>query len=255
MNKLPTAYFISHNGLGDNITNIGAVTFLLRYYDTIHFLCKDIYEKNIEYLFVDKPVIPVPFDHKNEYGDIRRIMSNVTNCDIFVSGMHKEYVPTRITHPELLSYKRNDKNYTVHFSHIQSFYYGIGLDLSIYYEYFDIKSTPESIQYYEQIKEFKIIFIHSKSSTGEVNYNDVYETYKNNREYIMICANKNMYRADHPFYKIAGTYVNIPVAWYIDIIKNAELLFTIDSCFSCIIYPLMMTNKIARNKVSMNMRN
>lgn len=254
MNKLPTAYFISHNGLGDNITNIGAVTFLLNYYDTIHFLCKDIYEKNIEYIFADKPVIPVPFDSKNEFADIQRIMKTVTNCDVFVSGMINDYVQSRITHPALLSYKRNDKNYTVDFSHIQSFYYGIGLDLSIYYEYFDIKSTPDSRKYYDQIKNFKIIFIHSKSSTGEVNYNNVYEKYKNNNEYIMICANKNMYHVDHPFYKVAESYVNLPVAWYIDIIKKAELLFTINSCFSSIIYPLVKTNQIEQKKVSITLR-
>jgi hypothetical protein len=254
MNKFPTAYFISHNGLGDNITNIGAVRFLLGYYDTIHFLCKDIYQKNIEYLFSDKPVIPVPFDNKNEFADIQRIMKNVTGCDIFVSGMHKEYVQTRITHPELLSYKRNDKKYTVDFSHVRSFYYGIGLDLSIYYEYFDIKSTPDSRKYYDQIKNFKIIFIHSKSSTGEINYNDVYEKYKNNTEYIIICVNKNMYDTDHPYYKIADTYVNIPVAWYIDIIKKADMFYTIDSCFSCIIYPLVMTNQIEKNKVLIALR-
>lgn len=254
MIKLPGAYFISHNGLGDNITNIGAVRFLLRYYDRIYFLCKDIYEKNIEYLFADNSVIPVPFNIKNEFADIQRIMKNVTNCDIFVSGMHKEYIQTKITHPELLSYKRNDKKYTVDFSHIRSFYYGIGLDLSIYYEYFDIKSTPESIKYYDQIKSFKIIFIHSKSSTGEINFNDVYEKYKNNKEYLMICVNKNMYNNDHPFYKIAETYVNLPVAWYIDIIKKANLIYTINSCFSCIIYPLVMTNQIEKNKVSIVLR-
>ena len=89
MNKLPTAYFVSHNGLGDNITNSSAVNFLLQYYDTIHFLCKDIYVKNIEYLFENKPVIIVSFDNKNEFVEIEMILSEVTD-DIFVSGFHKE---------------------------------------------------------------------------------------------------------------------------------------------------------------------
>ena len=40
--KQKSAYFLSHNGLGDNITNIGAINFLLNYYETIYFLCKDI---------------------------------------------------------------------------------------------------------------------------------------------------------------------------------------------------------------------
>ena len=38
-----SAFFLSHNGIGDNITNIGAINFLLQYYNSIYFLCKDIY--------------------------------------------------------------------------------------------------------------------------------------------------------------------------------------------------------------------
>jgi len=255
MKKFPCAYFVSHNGLGDNITNIGAVHFLLQYYDTIYFICKDIYEENIKHLFLECSVVPVPVDANNEYNETKSIFDNVT-CDLFVSGgMHKSYLHKRITHPELLSHKQNDKNYMVHFEHIRSFYYDIGLDLSIYYEYFNIKSTPNSIAYYEKIKKYKIIFVHSKSSTGEIHYNNVYETYNNNPDYIIICANKNMYEPNHKLYAIADTYVNIYVAWYIDIIKQANLIYIINSCFSCIVYPLMMTNQISEDIVTITMRN
>jgi hypothetical protein len=253
MNKLPTAYFVSHNGLGDNITNIGAINFLLQYYESIHFLCKDIYEKNVEYLFENKPVIIVPFNSNNERNEIDRILNNV-RADIFVSGMHKQYIQNRITHPVLLSYKQNDKNYTIEFSHIRNFYYDIGLDLSIYYDFFDINSTDMSKKYYEELTDYKIIFIHSKASNREVKYDHIYEKYKNNNEYIIICANKNMYDKGHPFYEIAEKYVNIYVAWYIDIIKHAELLYMIDSCFSCIVYPLMITNRIPKTNVHFYLR-
>jgi len=254
MNKLPTAYFVSHNGLGDNITSIGAVNFLLQYYETVHFLCKDIHAKNIEYLFTNIPVVIVPFNSYNdEFNEIKDILNKVSG-DIFASGLHKQYIQNRITHPDVLTYKQTDKNYSVIFDHIRRFYYDIGLDLSIYCEYFDIKSTPTSYQYYEEIKDYKIIFIHSKASNHEVNYNYVYEQYKNNKDYIMICANTNMYDKDHTLYEIADKYVNIYLALYIDIIKNAELFYMIDSCFSCIIYPLMMTNRISKDKVHMTIR-
>jgi hypothetical protein len=249
MNKLPTAYFVSHNGLGDNITNSSAVNFLLQYYDTIHFLCKDIYVKNIEYLFENKPVIIVSFDNKNEFVEIEMILSEVTD-DIFVSGFHKEYVTKRITHPDLLQYKQNDKGFDVHYKHMREFYYDIGLDLSIYYEYFDIKSTDISKKYYESIKNYKIIFIHTKGTDRETNYDYIYEKYKNNKEYLVICTNKNMYDKDHEFYEIADKYVNLYVTWYIDIIKQAELFYMINSCFSCILYPLIMTNQISKDKVT-----
>lgn len=256
MNQTSSAYFVSHNGLGDNITNIGAINFLLQYYKTIHFLCKDIYATNVKYLFSNKPVVVVSFDSSNELNEIKRILHNVnTDSDILVSGMHKQYIQKRITHPGLLSYKKNDKNYSIDFIHIRNFYYDIGLDLSVYYDFFDINSSESSISYYDQVKKYKIIFIHSKASNHEVNYDDVYEKYKNNPEYIIICVNKNMYNINHELYELAGKYVNIFVGLYIDIIKNAELYYLIDSCFSSIVYPLMMTNRISKDKVTLYIRN
>lgn len=251
--KLPTAHFVSHNGLGDNITNIGAVNFLLKFYEKIHFLCKDIHANNVKQLFANKPVIIEPFESGNEVHEIKRILNDVSG-DIFASGMHKHYIKSRITHPRLLSYKQNNKNYTVEFAHIHEFYHDIGLDLSIYYEFFDINSTEMSKRCYEDVKKYKIIFIHSKASNHEVNYSHVYEKYKNNKEYIIVCANKNMYDETHEFHALANKYVNLCVAWYIDIIKNAELFYMIDSCFSCILYPLVMTNQISKDKFNLHVR-
>lgn len=253
MNKLPTAYFVSHNGLGDNITNIGAVRFLLNYYNTIYFLCKDIYHKNVEQLFTNMPVVAVPFYSNDEVSSIKEILKDVGG-DIFVSGMLRQYIKKRITHPDLLNYKKNDKHYTIEFDHIRNFYYDIGLDLSIYYEYFDINSCDMSNKYYDEIKEYKIIFIHSKSSNQEVNYDHVYEKYKDNKEYLIVCANKNMYKKDDPYYAIADKYVNLYVAWYIDIIKHAELFYMVDSCFSCIIIPFIQTNKIRKEGIHLYRR-
>ena len=253
ISKLEKAYFVSHNGLGDNITNISAVNFLLKYYETIYFLCKDIHSKNVKLLFSNKSVNIIPFNSNNEFVEIKTILNNVSD-DIFVSGCHKEYIKKRITHPDLLNYKQNDKNYKIEFNHISDFYYDIGLDLSIYNDYFDIESSEESIRYYNEIKNKKIIFIHSKASNHEVNYDYVYEKYKNNKKYIIICVNKNMYNENDEYYSIANKYVNIYLAWYIDIIKNAELYYVIDSCFSCILLPLINTNRILKDKVNLYVR-
>jgi hypothetical protein len=251
--KFAKAYFVSHNGLGDNITNIGAVNFLLKYYETIYFLCKDIHLKNVKDLFLNKSVNIIPFNSNNEFDEIKTILNNVID-DIFVSGCHTTYIKKKITHPDLLNYKQDDKNYNINFTHIYNFYYDIGLDLSIYYEYFDIESSKKSIKYYDKIKNKKIIFIHSKASNYEVNYDYVYEKYKDNKEYIIICANKNMYNENDEFYSLANKYVNINVALYIDIIKNSELYYVINSCFSCILLPLMNTNKILKEKVNLYVR-
>ena len=56
-NNSKTLYFCSHLGLGDNITNIGATRFLLQYYDTIYFFCKQQYKSNVQLLFIDEPRI------------------------------------------------------------------------------------------------------------------------------------------------------------------------------------------------------
>ena len=255
--KLEKAYFVSHNGLGDNITNIGSVRFLLKYYETVYFLCKDIYQTNVEQLFTNIPIVVVPFYSKDEFYSITKILQGVDvgGGDIFPSGCHQGYIKKRITHPDLLKYKQNDKHYTIEFSHIRNFYYDIGLDLSIYYEYFDINSSDMSKKYYDEIKEYKIIFIHSKSSNREVNYDHVYETYKDNKEYLIVCANKNMYKKDDPYYAIADKYVNLYVAWYIDIIKHAELYYLVDSCFSCIVLPFIQTNQIKKERVHLHVRN
>lgn len=239
------AYFLSHNGLGDNITNIGAVRFLLQYYDTIYFLCKDIYQENVRLLFQDKRVVIVPFNAHDEFNDCKRIFSNVNeNIDRFISGMHKNYLKSKITHPELLSYKKN-KEFTIKYRHIANFYNDIGLDLSVYVHCFDILSNDISRKYYDDIKQYKIVFLHTKGSNRNIHLNHIVELYHNNDEYILICPNQNMYDVHHPKYTIANIYCqNIPVAYFIDIIKHTHIFHVIDSCFSCIINPLRLAKKI-----------
>ena len=240
------AYFLSHSGLGDNITCISAIKFLLQYYDVIFFLCKDIYEDNVKLLFNNMSVIVVPFDSKNEINACTAIINNIsdTNTDLLISGDHTKYIKTKITHPELLKYKQNDKHYHVKYEHIRTFYYDIGLDLSIYMEYFDIESNRFSKQLYENVKKYKIVFIHTKSGTGDINIDNIINFYKNNEEFIVICANNNVYNMSHSKYNLAESCVNIPITYYIDIIKNAAAIHVINSCFSCIIYPLITTKKI-----------
>jgi len=256
--KQESAVLFSHLGLGDNINNIGAVNFLSKYYNTINFLCKDIYVENVNLLFQDKIInkniilIPVKSDNTIEY--CRKIISDfMTNnsTDIFISG--REYTPdlrSRISHPNLLKYVQNDLGYTIKWSHIHDFYYDIGLDLSIYYNYFNIDSTKESKEYFENIKKYKIIFLHTKASNHEILLNDVIDKYINNLEAILICANKNIYPIDHNHHELANKYVDILVPYYIDIIYNASEIHVIDSCFSCIVHPLNVTKKLAAHSVN-----
>jgi hypothetical protein len=253
--KQKAAIFLSHNGLGDNITNIGSVRFLLNYYTTIFFLCKQQYQENLNLLFNNDSVVTIPIMASNETiekQNCKMIINNIKSedIDIFICGKgHTSYLTSRITHPQLLSYQQDNKGFTCDYSHIHEFYYDIGLDFSIYFNYFNIPSSESSLQYYQEIKKYSIVFLHTKASNREINLDSIIKKYYNDDKYIIICANKNVYSLDHKYYSIAEKYVNIYVAYYIDIIKHAEIIQIIDSCFSCIVYPLMKKKLLRASEI------
>ena len=248
------AYLLSHNGLGDNITMIGAINFLLKYYANIYFLCKDTNTKNIKAFFPNKPVHIVAYPEIREFTQpteiIEHAATNPTN-DIFVCGFAHKHIAKyrRVQNPKFLEYKPDDKNYSIkpQWQHIPSFYRDIGMDLSVYYEYFDIPSpsTNQSIQTYPNI-----IFVHTKFSKGEITIDLQIDQ---DKDTIIICANKNIYPENHPKYELANKYVDAPITSYTDIIKNATEIHVVDSCFSSIVYPLQQMNRLkAKNIVIYN---
>jgi hypothetical protein len=254
MEKLPKAYFLSHNGLGDNITSIGAINFLSQYYDVIYFLCKDIYESNVKLLFENnKCVVVLPVDNKNEFNRCKEILDNAhkqdENVNIFVCGCHTIYAKSIITHPELINYQKT-KKYETDYIHINKFYDDINLDLTIYYEYFDIESSEISKELYKNIENYNIIFMHTKSSTHDINLHDIIDKFINDDTYLIICANKNVYSEDDLKYNSANKFVNIPLQHYIDTIKNSKEIHVVNSCFSCIVYPLYKTNRLPDSNVN-----
>lgn len=231
------AYVLSHNGLGDNISMIGAVKFLLQYYVKIYFICKTKYESNVRLFFNDN-VILIPVNENNEFNECKETIMNVykTN-DIFVCGCHTEYVSSKITNPTILHYIQN--NTTIKYGHIFNFYNCIGLDTHIYVNYFNIPSTTITTDYYYKIKKYNIMFIHTQGSNRSIDISNITNSFIND-DNIIICPNKNMYSIENKHYNLANTYINLPVAYYIDIIKNSKEIHVIDSCFSCIVYPLQL---------------
>ena len=261
--KQDSAVFLGHTGLGDNITYIGALHFLMNYYNTIHFLCKDIYIENLNLLFknniINKTIVLVPINSNNELEDCKTKISEFMQnnlTDIFISGfMFTSHLKSRITHPNLLSYVQNDNGYTIEYIHIRDFYYDIGLDLSIYYNYFNIDSFKESKEYFDAVKNYNIIFLHTKSSARELSLTNIIDKYINISDAIIICANKNVYDITYNKYELANKYVNLLVPYYIDIICNALEIHIVDSCFSCIVYPLNITKKLKASFVKIYGRN
>ena len=183
--KLNSAYILSHNGLGDNITMIGAIYFLLDYYENIFFLCKDIYYKQINYICADnKNIILIPFDSKNEETSCYNILNDKYNSsDIFICGNHKSYLNKKITHPELLSYNKNAfYKLPDRFSFINTFYNDLGLDLSIFINKFNIKLDNVALDLYKHISNYNdIIFIHSTCSIIDIDFTNVIQKYINDK--------------------------------------------------------------------------
>jgi hypothetical protein len=249
------AYLLSHNGLGDNITLISAINCLLMFYDRVHFLCKNIYHQNVELLINNNRVNVISFDHANEMRECIQIIKGVDkHHDVFISGCHKGYLKSCIRNINFINFIRPiDKN-ICKYNHITQFYNDIMLNDTIYFNYFNILNSEKSELYYSKIQQYKIIFLHTKASNRKINFNEVINKYLNDENTIIICANENIYENTHSKYLLADEFVNIYIQYYINIIKNATEIYIIDSCFSCIVYPLHITKKLMATNVVINER-
>jgi hypothetical protein len=101
--------------------------------------------------------------------------------------------------------------------------------------------------------------MHTEASDAEINLSDIINLYIDNDEYIIICPNLNVYKTNSIKYNIANEYVyktnkDVKIQYYIDIIKNAYIIHVINSCFSCIVYPLLVTNKLKANETKIYKR-
>lgn len=246
-------YFVSHLGLGDNITMSSAVRYLTHYYDNVYVIVKDIHLENLKLFYEDnKKVILVHINSKNEVEEIKKIINNLNyNVDIFISGMYQKiYFKNRIRNKKLnekICNNNNNNNKNFKYNFIVDFYTDINLDFSIYYNYYILYENNISIELYNKVKDYKLIFLHTKSSNKEIEI-DVNE-YINNNKYLVICVNKNMYNKDSKEYEIANLFVNILIIYYASIIKNAHIIKVIDSCFSCMILPLLNKNHLKADNV------
>lgn len=249
--KLQSAYFVSHLGLGDNITMSSAVRYLTHFYTKIYVIVKQKYLYNMKLWYEDNPnIILVSIDENNEVHEIKNIINHLDqNIDVFISGFcHTTYCQSRIRHPILNNTIANNNNVIFDYNFVIGFYTDINLNFNIYYDYFYIHENPKSLELFNQISNYKIIFVHSQSSTKEVSIN--LDNYIHNNEFIIICANKNYYNNNHNQFNIANNFVNLPIIYYSKIIKNASIIKVVDSCFSCIIMPLKYNKKLSTDDIT-----
>lgn len=269
------AYLLSHNGLGDNLYMIGAVRFLLQYYENIYFLCKDIYYNNVTSFYKNNNnVVIIPINSKNEYSSCKEIINESVYLknDVLISGpCHKGYLKSKITNKKLLERIPEKKRYTIdydtlessNYSFIENFYLDINLDLNIFFEYFELPSTIESESYYNSLSKYdNIIFIHSKASNKVLNFPKLYNENILKTNTIIVCANENVYKLTNKLnnnqnekFNLCNNLVNIPLIYYLDIIKKCNEIYIIDSCFTGIVLPLLKTEKLQATKIRIIERN
>jgi hypothetical protein len=235
--------------LGDNIANIGAIRYLLEYYAEIYFVCHDNSLKNLEILYTNKRVHFIPTHCNNESVDYHAVLDpiyDLPDTDVLISGFcFTPFYATKITNTKLINRKKLT-NYRIQprYDFIRIFYEHINLDLSIYYNYFNIESTKQSIDMYNLIKNYTIIFTHAKCSLRTINLDTIVQKHITDNNKIIICSDHNVYPPSHPHYEIANKFINQLVAYYIDIIKQSKYIYIIDSCFSPIVLPLLNSGQL-----------
>jgi hypothetical protein len=246
---MTSVFVLGHAELGDNITCIGAINYLLTIYKNVYFVCQYNNLKNLKILYSNPRIFLVPFKIENKllaWYNLLYPRYKEKNMDILISGPQpKTYFKSKITN-KILKYRIKNNAHTIENKYIQlqHFYTDINLDLSIYYNYFNINSSIISQDLFNKIKKYNIIFMHSTSSNKKIDLTTFINKHINNDNDIIISADINAYAKNNAKYDLAQRYVNLLVPHYIDIIKNAQYIYIVNSCFSCIVIPLAYNKKI-----------
>jgi ribosomal protein S18 acetylase RimI-like enzyme len=224
--KPKTAFVLTHLGLGDNITAIGAVRYLSTCYDKVLVVCKGKYKKNMELFYEDDETIelyPVMDDNciSPRRGFSYEVFKKITeNMDLFLVGCH------------CITKKAN--------SYIDlpfNFYRDMNINEKFFWTYFHVNIPSESKSLFNKLKDVSnYIFIHNSASTGNAfSIVDIENKLKfNKQEILVINPNNNIYNKVDPFFELANEFLNHPLAFYIDVIINATKIIMTDSSFFCL---------------------
>ena len=260
------ACYLSNNGIGDNLYSIGALRYLLNFYKSVYFVCRDIYLNKIKQFFIDtNNIICIPFSgtKKLELQSCKKIIDKYRKKnDIFISGRHLKYNKSKITNKKFLNAikKLPPPKYTINYDTINNknydfiskFYRVNGMNLDILFNNFQLPKTRNSKEFYNLIKDYKIIFLQTKSSgKNKLNIDNLIENNIHKEDTIMICNDENIYdyaieQTDSSLKKkeLCNHFIKGNFLDYLDTIINSQEIYIIDSCFVGIILPLLKTNKL-----------
>jgi len=233
--KPKTAFVLTHLGLGDNITAIGAVRYLSTCYDKVIVVCKEHNKKNMELFYCDDETIQIYPVVNDEYISPRfgfsyeKFKEITKNMDLYIAGSH-----CLTKKPEAYTYLPFN------------FYRDMGINDKYFKEYFHINIPQESKSLFNKLNKVgNYIFIHNSASTGEVFKIEKMEKQlgfnKNHTLVVNPCI--NMYNKNDPFYILAQRFINHLLPFYIDIIINANKVIMVDSSFFCMAINLPLISK------------
>lgn len=251
--KSKNVVFCSHMGLGDVLLNAGIINLLLKFYKIVHFFCKKQYVCNISTMFANKPVRLVPVDDLENKSIISNMGTfNFNDTDCIIAGIMKTI------HPSFQTIVRNNRfnEYVRRFGtnaiqktlypHIGRIHSDVGVKWDVCLKYYDVHVPEESRMYYQKIQQYTIMFmIETTSTASAVDFSKIVDGYMHLPNYIVICANRNVYPIAHPMHKRAQPFVNVPFMTYYDTIRNATDIHVVDSCFSCIPFILRSMDAIS----------
>lgn len=221
--NLKTAFVLTHLGLGDNITSIGAVRYLSTCYDRVIVVCKEKNKKNMELFYSDDESIEIysVIDDKDispRMGfDLNKFKQITKNMDLYLAGAH---------------------NFTGYnsFNDIPfNFYRDIKINEYYFWSYFHVNIPSESESLFNKISNMNYIFIHNSSSDGIAFSIDDLQKKKNinKDETLIINPCVNVYDKTHKFYNISQEFLFHPLIFYATTIINATKIIITDSSFFC----------------------
>lgn len=221
------ALLMTHLGVGDFINHIGAIRYFSLIYDELAIV---ICEKQAQ------------------------TVSLLLGFDAAISFITYEYIQQFCHAPDhdFMKHFAESNGYVLlgggHWSKLKSpfrdvpynFYRDLGLDKSVYKDYFYIPEYKEQQDYLNLIlkKTNRIAFLHLIGTNRRVEYT------KKKDDSIFYCdPNTNHYEPGHKYYELAQKLINLPLIYYKGVMEAAEELYLIDSSF-CTFANVIDTSKV-----------
>ena len=252
--KHKKAMVLGHLGMGDQFYIVGMIRYLATIYDEVLVVCKDNTQNNIKQMYSDDITIKtlsVPDDNSISpaYGaPIQKFNEIFNGYRKYLLGFHQHGIRNN-------SYGQGKIIYDLPFS----FYDDVQINYQIFWDYFHVNKSENSLTLYNSIKDnniSKYIFVHNTSSIGEVFSLDfvidkfnididnvlivnpsvsMYESRNNNNDIsnnsVDSDISNNSIHHNNKYYNIAKSFLDLPILVYIDLIENADIVIMSDSSF------------------------